>query len=97
MALWMNQTPEGVVFAVKAVPGSSRRRLAGLLGDALKVNLTSPPEKGRANKELIDFLAESLGCGRKDIAIVSGAGNARKEVRVQNLTAEQLLQRLNIG
>jgi uncharacterized protein len=90
----MNQTPEGVVFAVKAVPGSSRRRLAGLLGDALKVNLTSPPEKGRANKELIDFLAESLGCGRKDIAIVSGAGNARKEIRVQNLTPEQLRQRL---
>jgi uncharacterized protein len=94
MVLRTTERDDGVVFSVKVVPGGSRRRLAGVLGDALKVNLTAPPEKGRANKELIVFLSELLDCSSRDLKIISGPQNAHKEVFVQNFTSNQLLQRL---
>ena len=57
----IEQRDGGVIFKVKVVPGSSRTVIAGVLGGMLKVKIAAPPEKGKANKALIDFLAGKLG------------------------------------
>ena len=54
-----------VVFKVKAVPGSSRTAVGGLLDGMLKVKIAAPPEKGKANQCLIEFLAKKLGVKKK--------------------------------
>jgi len=43
---------------VKVVPGSSRDQIAGWLGDALKIKVTAPPERGKANEAVIEILAD---------------------------------------
>lgn len=87
---------DGVVFAVKVVPGSSRSRVAGLLGDALKVNITAAPEKGKANKELIQLLAKLMGCPKSAVSVVTGKTKAHKEIQIVGITPEQLRDALEV-
>jgi len=83
-----------VVFGVKVVPGSSRTALAGVLGDLLKVKVAAPPEKGKANKCLIEFLAKQLGIKKNQISIVAGQMNPVKMVKVAGISIEMLLEKL---
>ena len=55
----------GVTFTVKVVPGSSRTAVSGVLNGMLKVKVAAVAEKGKANKGLIEFLAEQLGVKKK--------------------------------
>lgn len=84
--------PGGVEFAVKVVPGASRSRVAGVLGDALKLAVAAPPEKGLANKAVIELLAASLGVRRADIEIVAGHTQPHKRVRVRGVSTAAVLK-----
>ena len=83
-----------VVLRVKALPGSKRDEVRGVDGGALKVAVTAPPEKGRANKALLSLLAEFLGVSRRDVAIISGEKSRDKRVEVAGVTAAEIEGRL---
>ncbi|MBN1844074.1 MAG: DUF167 domain-containing protein [Sedimentisphaerales bacterium] len=85
---------DGVRFTVKVVPGSSRTGIGGILGSALKIQVAVPPEKGRANQELVRFLAQLLDMPKSAVSVVSGHRRPLKEIQVDRLTEEQLRQRL---
>lgn len=67
---------------VKVVPGAKRTRIAGVLGDRLKLQVAAPPEDGKANAAVISLLAEALGIDRSRVELLSGASNPRKTFRV---------------
>lgn len=94
MPLRLTPTSAGVRFAIKVVPGASRDRVMGLLGEALKVAVSKPPSGGAANGAVIALLAESLGVRASQVSIVSGHTNPRKEIEVAGLSLEQLRSRL---
>jgi uncharacterized protein (TIGR00251 family) len=79
---------------IKVVPGSSRTRVEGWLGEALKVRVTAKPEKGRANEAVISLLAQTLKVPKKNISIFSGAWSAMKVVEVADVTESEILARL---
>ncbi len=84
----------GVVFTAKIVPGSSRTGLCGLLDGMLKIKISTAPEKGKANQELVGLLAKKLGVKKKCISIISGQTGTVKRVQVSGVSAETLLKRL---
>lgn len=96
--LKIDENNEGVVFVAKIVPGSSGpTRISGLLDDMLKVKVSSPPEKGKANQCLIKFLSKQLGVKKSDVSIISGATSPVKHVKVVGITADTLLKKLNLN
>lgn len=94
MTLAVTTTAAGVSFAVKVVPGAARDCIKGLLGEALKVQVTAPPEKGKANERLCAVLAAALGTTTRCVQVQSGHGSPRKVVVVQGLTATDVVERL---
>ena len=67
---------------VKVIPGAARRGIAGWMGDRLKIRVTEPPEKGKANAAVVELLAEALGVPRARVRIVSGTASPLKLVEV---------------
>ncbi|MDD5327821.1 MAG: DUF167 domain-containing protein [Phycisphaerae bacterium] len=86
----------GVVFTAKVVPGSSRTVVSGLLDGMVKVKIAAPPEKGKANQCLIEFLAKKLGVKKNAISIISGQTNPVKQVRVLGISADTLMEKLDL-
>ena len=80
----------GAVIAVKVVPGSSRDRIVGVLGDCLKIATAAPAQKGKANAAVAAALAEALGVARRAVELAAGQTSPRKEFLVSGLSAEAL-------
>ena len=93
----LNSDPSGGVrMNLKVVPGTSRDRIVGVLGDALKIAVSKPPADGAANKAVIQLLAGHLGLPAGSITITRGHANPRKEVLITGLSADELALRLGI-
>jgi uncharacterized protein (TIGR00251 family) len=67
---------------VKVVPGAKRDRVVGRYGDGVKVQVSAPPEDGKANKAVVLVLAMALGVKAGQVEIFRGHAQARKAVRV---------------
>jgi uncharacterized protein len=85
----------GVRLALKVVPGASRDRIVGLLGDTLKVAVSKPPEGGAANKAVVALLADALKVPARQIEVVKGHTNPRKEVLVTGISIAELKRRVD--
>ena len=95
--LTVQECSKGVVFVAKVVPGSSGpTRMCGLLDGMLKVKVSAAPERGKANECLVKFLAAELGVKKNALDIVSGQSGPVKHVPVSGMSAETLLQKLNL-
>jgi uncharacterized protein len=81
---------DGVSFAVHVQPRASRCGIIGVLNDAVKIRLTSPPVDGAANDQCIEFFAGLLKVRRRDITIVTGDTSRHKIIKISGITAQQL-------
>ena len=66
------------ILQVKVVPGASRNRVVGMLGDALKVQVAAAPEKGKANEAARAVLASFFGVKIGQVELISGQSQPRK-------------------
>ena len=79
---------------VKVVPGSSQSKLSGWLGDMLKVRVSAPPEKGKANVAVVDLLAKELGLPKGSLTVASGKTSQQKVIEIHGLSITEVLRRL---
>ena len=92
--LEITSSDDGVRFRIKVVPGASRTRIAGELDGALKLAVAAPPEKGRANRQVLALLAATLGVRATQVRIETGRSSAYKLCSVSGVTAEQVHEAL---
>jgi uncharacterized protein (TIGR00251 family) len=81
-------TPQGYLLRLLVVPGASRTEVVGLQGDRLKLRVAAPPEKGAANKKVLELLAKTLGLPKKALRLTGGAQSREKVVELQNLSPD---------
>ena len=83
-----------VILSVKIQPNASKNEIVGFEEDVLKIRIKAPPEKDKANLELIRFLAKKLDLSRSDITIKKGRTNRKKLLEIQGISNQDLMDRL---
>ena len=102
MAGIVEKTKQGIVLRVRIAPNSSSCSIGGIQispdGDEyLKISVHSVPEKGKANKELVAFLAKLLRLAKSKFRIISGETDRNKKILLET-TAEvqEIVQALGV-
>lgn len=87
---WFSEAADGVVVNVRAQPRSSRAGLDGVVGDALKVRVRAAPVDGKANKELVETLADAFGLPKSRVVFRSGETSKTKRIALVGATADDV-------
>jgi len=82
------------IIKVIVKPNSSKNSIDGIYMGRLRVRISSPPQKGKANKELIGYISSILGISKKNISIKSGEKSSFKKLAIENPTNKSIISRL---
>ncbi len=82
MEIPFTKTRDGIRIEVKVERRSSRKGIAGTMGNVVKVKVTAPPVGGAANDQLIEVIAEATGAKKSSIKIVRGVSSKKKVIEI---------------
>jgi uncharacterized protein (TIGR00251 family) len=84
----------GIIVHILAHAGAKRDAILGERAGSLRVSVTAPPEKGKANAAIQTVLAAAIACNRNQITLVSGASARRKKFLIEGISPDELNRRL---
>jgi len=89
---YLQQEKSGTLLLhLKIQPNASKSAIAGQHGQRLKIRLQSPPQDGKANRELIRFLSKTLGIKKSFVELIRGQASRDKTVRITGIPVDQLV------
>jgi uncharacterized protein (TIGR00251 family) len=86
----------GIRLATRVTPNAGRNQITGYKDGVLQVKVAAPPEKGKANKALVDLLSDRLGIRKSSIDIIKGETSRNKVVLINGISSEDLSKLLKI-
>jgi len=81
-------------ISLRVYPNASRSEIVGFTEGVLRVKVSAPPSKGKANRELITFLSRLLRVGKGSVNIIKGHTTRNKVVAIDGLKREEVMKRL---
>ena len=84
-------------ISVKVTPNAGRNEILGLSEGVWRIKVAAPPDKGKANKLLIEFLSEILDVKKDSLSLVRGQTSHKKVISIDGLSAEEASRRLAAG
>ncbi len=88
-------TEDGVLLFVQVSAGAKRSEFAGISEDGfLRIKISAPAERGKANKELINFLSKALGIRKSELEIISGEFSRKKQIIIKTNCPEKLIDKI---
>jgi len=94
LQLVLETTPSGVILPVKGAPGSKKNEIRDVTDGMLKVCCTQIPEKGKANKAILEVLAKLLKLKKSQISLISGETDSHKKFLVEGITEAELREKI---
>jgi len=79
-----------VTLTIQTTPNAPRSQIVGWLGDRLKVKVKAPAVEGKANAELVRFLAEHFGVRPHAVTLLRGDTARLKTVRIEGVEEADL-------
>jgi uncharacterized protein len=86
---------DGLTLTLRVTPKASRDRIVGPMdmpeGRALKIMVSAPPDRGKANVAVCEFLAREFSVPKTAVRVVAGETDRRKIVHILGQTPALLL------
>ncbi len=93
---WSIESDEqGCLLLVRVTAGARRNIAGGIHQGALKISVTQIAEKGKANKEVLKFLAKAIRVKKSQLQLKSGETARLKKFYCKDITEQELLHKLN--
>jgi len=92
----IRELPDGIAFKVRVQPRASKNMVAGIMGDFLKIKLTSPPVDGAANAACIAFIAGILDIAKSAVVIINGQNSRLKVIKVIGMDKKKFFTMLGL-
>ncbi len=79
-------------IALKVTPGARKNEILGWeedypqIGRVLRVKIAAPPVEGKANKEIVTFMAKTLGITKSTVELLHGSTGRIKLIQVPDGT-----------
>jgi uncharacterized protein (TIGR00251 family) len=87
--------PASCTIEVRLRPGAKQQKIETAAGAPVAVWVTSPPVDGKANRALVELLADALDVPKSFLEIVRGHTAKHKVVAVAGLSRGEAMQRLS--
>lgn len=78
------------IIDVKVTPHSHKDSIEGWKEGRLCIRLRQIPEHGKANRNLIEFLADQLDIAPSNISIISGESSRLKRLKIMGISKEEI-------
>ena len=72
-----------MLIKIRVTPNSSKNEIIEHTGNFMKIRINAVPKKGKANKELIKFLAKYFNVSKSSIIIKSGEKKKEKYLEIK--------------
>ena len=82
--------PRGVLLPVRAQAGARKNCILGEHNGMLRVAVTAAPEKGKANKAIVEVLAGALKVAKSSIELTAGETSPQKRFLVAGADEEKV-------
>jgi uncharacterized protein (TIGR00251 family) len=93
-AVVVRESGEVVRLSLRVRPGARGDRLVGPFDGALKLEVRAAPERGRANRAVVDLLARCFGCARSEVEIIAGTTGRSKIAEIHGRDADGIVESL---
>lgn len=94
---YLSQLADGTVLVrLHVQPKASKTRLLGIFDGCLKIAILAPPVDGKANEEVIKFLAGLLTLPNRNLSLKSGMQGRRKQILVKGMTVAEVRNKLSL-
>jgi uncharacterized protein len=84
-------------ISIKVIPNAGKNEVVDFSNGVWRIRVGAPPDKGKANKELISFLSKTLGLRKDNLEILIGEKSHHKVVAVTGLSQDEIMTRLTGG
>lgn len=81
-------------ISLRVYPNASKNEMVSFSDGVLRVKVSAPPSKGKANRELITFLSRLLGVSKGSVNIIKGHTIRNKVVAIDGLSRAEVMKRL---
>ena len=79
-----------MILTVHVKPNSRENKIEAVLDETtVKISVKAPATEGKANAELIRFLADELGVAKSYIEIIRGKGTRLKHIEIDGIAQKE--------